>query len=834
GVEQTWRFDARPAGDRVALGVTLAGLSLEGAGDEGLRLRAPGGAMLRYSHATWVGADGARTAVPARWDGGRVVLEVPAAVVARTAFPAVLDPTVSMSFALSEGQPDGLTEFAIPTVTPEVVQVGAATLLFHKTPVYRTGTGLLDVRLVDANGVYVPGTFRGLPATAPMFYTPGERAAWAASYGTGALVVAPAHAGLVALRVAPDGRPIDAAPIPIHTNPTVQTPPLVGGVACLGATCLVVYSLTDRVVARRVGTDGRLLDAAPVVLGTTPGTFGRQAVVAAGGRFVVAWSTTLPGATSDIRVGRVTTAGAALDPEGRPITTAGAARSNLEVATEGTRVFLKWYATASGARPTAVYTQLFDADLTALTSLGVHADLQAGSSAWWDGSEYLVTSHQRLARFDAAGARVDPTFRTVLSSNATFWIGALAGGFIMYEPEGIWRFNNLGVRVSGPHPFARGHLDASTPAADFEGGRFLAGWLANAGVSMVRLDAAGTRYDAPNVRFSFSQFDSGLLMLGLNGTTAEVFQGRQRVSLDLPTRTAGPVTTVFPAPTALVRGGAQRVAIAGGCARRLGANWQPLDPEPVCFAPANNLTGAFDGTSFRFVYTVPPATYTRRMNQDGDLVEFAPLALPALGNVGPAARLAFGAGTHLLVWQANPPAGGVGPITAARIALDGTAGAPFTVAPANLVVATQPALVFDGVNFVVAWSGGAGALHAKRVSPAGAVLDAAPYVFNDNQGPPPVMGGLAFAMASDQRGSTLLVYNALDLEVAGDRIRGAFLREDGVVVPDAGVVPLDVSAAVDVGVAPVDVPAVVDAGAAMDVPRDAPVAVDAGAVDVPV
>jgi hypothetical protein len=47
-----------------------------------------------YSHGTWIDAGGHATAVPARFDGGRILLTVPADVVSRSTYPAVLDPEI--------------------------------------------------------------------------------------------------------------------------------------------------------------------------------------------------------------------------------------------------------------------------------------------------------------------------------------------------------------------------------------------------------------------------------------------------------------------------------------------------------------------------------------------------------------------------------------------------------------------------------------------------------------------------------------------------------------------------------------------------------------------
>ena len=94
GIEQSWRFEEAPgeAGD-LAIAVGAAGLDYLGSDAGGLHLRRAGELDVSYSHGTWI--DSSHTsAVPAHFDGGRILLTVPASVVAGSTFPAVLDPKI--------------------------------------------------------------------------------------------------------------------------------------------------------------------------------------------------------------------------------------------------------------------------------------------------------------------------------------------------------------------------------------------------------------------------------------------------------------------------------------------------------------------------------------------------------------------------------------------------------------------------------------------------------------------------------------------------------------------------------------------------------------------
>jgi hypothetical protein len=95
GIEQSWQFDRAPgsAGD-LTVAVDASGLDYVSTTGDGLQLRLPGAFDVGYSHGVWVDASGHRTAIPARFDHGRILLTVPAAVLASSAFPAVLDPVI--------------------------------------------------------------------------------------------------------------------------------------------------------------------------------------------------------------------------------------------------------------------------------------------------------------------------------------------------------------------------------------------------------------------------------------------------------------------------------------------------------------------------------------------------------------------------------------------------------------------------------------------------------------------------------------------------------------------------------------------------------------------
>jgi hypothetical protein len=96
GWVQTWRFDRAPRGTGpLEVQVETGPLQPLGEFPEGLRFRDEDGRVVSYGLASWVDAQGAKVAVVPRLRGGRVVLEVPEEVLARSSYPALLDPKVT-------------------------------------------------------------------------------------------------------------------------------------------------------------------------------------------------------------------------------------------------------------------------------------------------------------------------------------------------------------------------------------------------------------------------------------------------------------------------------------------------------------------------------------------------------------------------------------------------------------------------------------------------------------------------------------------------------------------------------------------------------------------
>ncbi|MFI5302347.1 MAG: hypothetical protein ACHREM_30000, partial [Polyangiales bacterium] len=102
GLEQSWRFGSKPAGDGdVIVRVPMRGARLVSSDGADIIVDAGDGrSRVRYSHATWVDAAGARTEIAATWKDGAVLLCVPREIVEDATYPVVLDPTISAPIAI--------------------------------------------------------------------------------------------------------------------------------------------------------------------------------------------------------------------------------------------------------------------------------------------------------------------------------------------------------------------------------------------------------------------------------------------------------------------------------------------------------------------------------------------------------------------------------------------------------------------------------------------------------------------------------------------------------------------------------------------------------------
>ncbi len=193
GLEQSWRFAAEPdgAGDLVVQ-VAAAGAGPVTSDDDGLAL---GG--VHYSNATWIDAAGSEAAIPVEWQAGRIVIRVPEEVLAWSAYPAVLDPTISAETAVEGPLLDGYT--GAKSREPAIAWSGSRYLVAWRDDRMGTASDIYVARVesdgvvVDPRGILVSNTTSILSEPAVTWTGSAWLVAW--TRGGGDIVAALVYPG---------------------------------------------------------------------------------------------------------------------------------------------------------------------------------------------------------------------------------------------------------------------------------------------------------------------------------------------------------------------------------------------------------------------------------------------------------------------------------------------------------------------------------------------------------------------------------------------------------------------------------------------------------------
>jgi len=813
GVEQSWTF-ARSPGGAVTLRVRVEGARYEGATGAGLRfVDVATGAALRYGAATWVDARGARTPVDERVEGDTVVLTVPAELIARSAFPAVLDPTVSAELVV---EPTVLTSRTRSLVGRAAVAFnGADSLAVWQDSRYPAG--VYGARLTAAGVVRDPGNI--LVAVA------GARP-----------VVASDGSGFLVAWVGADGQVrwsrVDAAGVVLDPGGVARAGTLLAGELALafdGTNYLLAWSAPTgspgAIRVARVARDGRLLDAAGVVVSSGSTDRRRPAIAAGAGGALVAWEDLRSGSgLPTVYAARVRTDGVAIDPDGRAVSLAAANQVQPSVATDGASFLVAWYArNGAGSRAPGPYAALVGPAGTTLSinplwasqGTDVATDPFAVAAAY-SGGRYLVSwaggrpmsapgvsymlPRIYAVRVDAAGAPLDAAPREVARIDATiptyptFFLPAVAGrpgGFqflwaYQESPAGVRDVQGVAtdldaVPAGAPSQVEMAPADQTAPQVAATPSGYLVGWI-DYGLTYpqytfrargVRLSPGGAVLDTPALALVPQETAIAMTALRLapvGGSYLAAWRQTgdpQRSMVSVPA-TGAPVTTATVAQSGLIAGlavartNALLVSRVGSSAslqaQRVGLDGRALDAFPLPLPPFHDADVVSDGTNFLVVGTLAPSGCTGpcpgvaflRVSGAGDLLDASPVFLSA---------------------SARTPSGDY---------------------------LRQPAAAFDGARYLLTWRG-AGAtaavveIHGARVGADGAVLDASPIVVSggvsgDKQSPVVTYDGATWVAAwADARGGNS-VYAA---RVAGT---GAVLDPAGVAIATGLVQP----AAVDI------------------------------------
>jgi len=611
-----------------------------------------------------VGADGRRVAVPARWVEGAVVLRVSAAVVASTAYPAVLDPVLSPE-----------RDVDAPVAGGAGTEQGGAASAFDgenflvvwtdRRPT-RGGTGIWGAR-VSPSGAVLDPVGRELTTLQPR--VGNLRLAW-----DGAQYLLAwsdnrddAYAGdAFVARITRDGTCLDPDGVLAARALNIQAP--VAVTASPTQRSLVYFDQrgSNQIFATRLDAAGRALDAAGVPVSISGNVYDASAA-SNGAVTLVTWRQNT-GTRNRVHIALLDGATPRFD---RELTTASDAMTSPRVAFDGTNFVVAWVDGRAGGITGRVYAARVSAAGAVLDASGVAV------------SDAMV--HVGLELACAAGRC------TAVTTSAT------SGPYAPWS----WSFGSSpiappvsGTRLS-PDPLNPTALVAGggTTLALFEGSS--PGWLSD--VRALRLGGGGAPVEVAPFTISTAANMQWRPAAASSGSTHLVVWEDYR-------RATGSV--VFGA----------RVSSSGAV----------LDPAGIALStgasPAVSPSVDWDGARWFVTWASAGRVEGVRVGADG-VVQGAVTTVAATGAfVEEPPRVAASASQHLVVWSSRPPKM-PRVIAAQRVGFDAVpSGGVIAVSPPGATTST-PAVASDGNGFVVAWS--TGDIVATRVSPAGAVLDPA-------------------------------------------------------------------------------------------------------------
>jgi hypothetical protein len=704
GVEQSWRFAAEPDGlGDLVVQVSASGFETVSSSASGLHFLSGDRLGFRYSHAAWRDAVGTTWNLPVDWDGSNINIRVPADVLDRSVYPAVLDPTISAEVAM-DNPVAGFT--GARATIPAIAWSGTQALVVWTDERPGNGTNIYGTRVaadgtvVDGNGI---GIAKGeLDQTDAVVAWTGSAwlVVWAEEAGdlSAALVAANGavtQLGSVTATAALEGNPVlasngSSALLVWQSDDDLRGALFSGGsfgaafdVAATAAAergaAIGAASGGDYLVTWEEGTSaeevrGQLVTGAGAPSGvafTVGGGVGRQHRPAAafdGTDFVVAWRH-----TGDIRVGRVTTAGALLDTTaGVVLATSDTTKTSPAVACDASSCLVAWQDLRSDVTDYGVYGRRVATTNGVLAATGgeillsdpareqTDAALAGRASGfmatWTDNRSGTRTAILTPVGGDGSVVHPDGVIlpRQKANEQVTPAYGRSAGGHLA-----VWgdsrsfgddimarRFSAKGARLDTE---ARVVSDATStqsgPSIDFDGTQFVVAWA----------DARNVNYDIYAARFT----NDGTLVDGA-GIQLTSAAGNQ---LATDVASGGGVSLVVWEDRASFDVGGAIVAQDGG-----------VTPIEVCATTGQQVRPAVAwdpaGSVFVAVWSDSrsgtPTIYAARVTTAGDVLDACgvPVATSPEAQVRPS--IASSGDSLLVVWE-DEDANLVGDIYASRI-----------------------------------------------------------------------------------------------------------------------------------------------------------------------
>jgi MYXO-CTERM domain-containing protein len=723
GVEHSLAFADRPEGrGDLVVRVRVSGEAYAGATEGGHHFVDPAtGLGVRYGAATWVDARGERTALAVRWSEaeGELSIAVPDELVEGSAYPAVLDPTVSAEIGIDTPVPQA-TEG--DQITPAVAFDGANYLVVWNDARLGSTYFVVGARVTSAGAILDAG---GIFVSTVTNHTGYATKPAVAFDGTNFLVVwDDSYNGYIyGARVAKTGAVLDSSGFLIQGVGYAYTPV----VAFDGANYLVVWDddrgLNHEIYGNRVTTAGAALNGNGFAINNAANDQIAPALAFDGTNYLVVWQDRRGGFSYDVYGTRVSKAGTPLDGAGIQISAAANDQLAPAVAFDGSNYFVVWsdgrWGTPDiyGSRVSTLGVVL---DPSGIGVSSMTANAQTTPSMAFDGTNYVVVwADTRAGNSDLYAARVTPAGALLDTTGFVITAGAPAAPeqapavtctaagacFAVWQDQRNGNWDVYGARFSGTSitdlqgiRISIAANDESTPSVAFNGTDYLVVWQDNRAVSS--WDVYGARVSGAGVVLDTS---------GIAISTAANDQITPRVA--------------WMAPSYLVvwedkrSGGTNPGDIYGA---RVDATGAVLDAAGFVVSAAANEqktpSVAADGTNFFVVWADGRAGcctgYGARVSPAGAVLDAAGVSFTTNGITSPA--VAFDGTRYLVVWSTGSIRGNR--VTPAGAALDGATG--FQISASG----SAPNVAFDGLNFLTVFQNGSGVFGA-RVTGAAAVLD---------------------------------------------------------------------------------------------------------------
>ena len=785
GLHQTFRFATRPEGKGdLEVRIRVAGAAFAGVSAAGHEFGAAGDLALRYGKATWIDAEQRATPMEIRHLGdGVLALVVPEALLLDSAFPAEIDPIVSLRFGVNQPALGYANELQSHQ---RIASDGTNHLVVWQDNRTIEGEGkrIWGARVSAAGALLDPGGFEIFPAGVDLDVAPAV-----AFDGTNYTVVATHTNGAIrAKRVTPAGQVLDA-------GQGLQ----IGSTSAWNHHVALAFGTTAYLaVWQELSPDtvqGRVFDRNGMPLGpefgiASPNAGGHAPQIAyANGTFLVVWRDGTSTDLGRVQAARVSEAGALLDTTPIAIESMGAAPA---VATDGNVFLVAWH---YGSRHRVAFRRV-GADGTVLdpAQVTISPPLQTsvGSSDYpavafdgqnfviaWDQYEYIgAPIHDVLVnRVSPEGVVLDGTGVPLIADleNQVLWpdVSCVAQGCLVAW-TGVYRYDRdiFGARINGgvaqdvpPIHISAAATEQRQPNATFGGGQYFVVWEdvrsgSELGVYGARVAADGTVLDPDGILVADRQFNEETPRVAASNTGYLVVWDDEQPRLN-----AWPGSDLY----------AARVTFGGTV----------LDPDGIRLTTndaASRAVVASDGTDFLVAWhreNYPMSSNViqalRLEGSTGLPLDARPLQLTPTGG-GESPAVAFGDGKYFVAWTHGTD------VRAVRIAPDGTLLDP---AP-GFVVATggYPSVTYDGEQFVVAYRRFDSArngfrMYVTRVGRSGLVLDPNGILLAQNaiQSPDRSAWRAAPQITFDGRDSIVVWPNAHD----STQLNGVWVRPDGLI-----------------------------------------------------